>query len=149
MSSLGSYLTVTSLCAVKYMIGIVSGLATQLSFIELFLCYFVGGSIGMVLYTLFGNKIMNWWKKRKSQNSDFAEVEDMKKKQDWSIKVWNKFGLVGIALITPPILSQPVGTAISLGFGTPAYKVIIAMIASTFIWSLIFAYAGNTIIQYF
>lgn len=147
MSSIGSYLTVTALCAVKYMIGVASGLATDFSFTELFLCYFIGGSLGMVLYTLFGNRIMNWWKKRKSQNTEISQ--DLPPKNDWKIKVWNRFGLVGIAILTPPILSQPVGTAISLGFGTPAYKVIIFMCASIFVWSLIFAYAGNTIIQWF
>jgi hypothetical protein len=147
MSSLGSYLTVSALCAVKYMIGVASGLATNFSFIELFLCYFIGGSLGMVLYTLFGNKIMKWWKSRKSQNLTIEN--NLPTEEDWKRKVWNKFGLIGIAIITPPILSQPVGTAISLGFGTPAYKVIIAMCSSMLLWSLIFAYAGNTIMQWF
>lgn len=147
MSHLGSYITVTALCAVKYMIGVASGLATDFSFIELFLCYFIGGSLGMIAYTLFGNQIMNWWKSRKSQNSNNPSKNEPK--EDWKIKIWNKFGLMGIAIITPPILSQPVGTAISLGFGTPAHKVIFAMCFSILIWSLIFAYAGNSLMQWF
>lgn len=147
MSSITSYITVTSLCAIKYMIGVASGLATDLSFVELFLCYFIGGSLGMVFYTLFGNQVLNWWKKRKSQKNNYIETQNAN--NDWKIKVWNKFGLIGVAFITPPILSQPVGTAISLGFGTPAYKVILFMCGSMLIWSLIFAYAGNTIMQWF
>ncbi len=147
MSSIGGYLTVSGLCAVKYMIGVASGLATNFSFTELFLCYFIGGSVGMVLYTLFGEKIMSWWKNRKSQKIE--NIENLPPKNDWKVKVWNKFGLIGIAILTPPILSQPVGTAISLGFGAPAFKVIIAMCSSMFVWSLIFAYAGNTIMQWF
>ncbi len=143
-----SYITVTALCAVKYMVGIASGLATDLSFVELFLCYFTGGSIGMVLYTLFGSQIRRWWNKKKNQGITETR-NDSNTKKDWKQKIWDKFGLVGIAFITPPILSQPIGTALSLGFGAPAHKVIIAMCISTFFWSLVFAYSGNTIIQYF
>jgi hypothetical protein len=125
------------------MVGVASGLATDFSFIELFWCYFIGGSLGMVLYTFFGDKILAWWKARKSQSKE-NNIEP----NNWKIRFWNQYGLIGVALITPPILSQPVGTAISLSFGTPAYKVIIVMCASMFIWSLIFAYAGHTIIQW-
>lgn len=128
------------------MIGVASGLATDFTFLELFLCYFIGGSLGMVLYTLFGNKMLSLWKNRKSQTS---KIDNLSSQEDWKLKVWNQFGLVGIAAITPPILSQPVGTAISLGFGAPAHKVIIAMCISMLFWSLIFAYAGNTIMQVF
>lgn len=141
MSSYLTYITITAVCAAKYMIGVTMGLATQMSFIELFLCYFVGGSAGIVIYTLLGERVLYFFKKSK-ENKPINP-------NDWKVRLWNKYGLIGVALLTPPILSQPVGTSLSIAFGAPVKKVIPAMTISMLFWSLIFAFTGEKILSLF
>jgi len=123
----------------KFMVGIVSGVAMGIPFWEFFFIAGFFGSLGILFYTFFGQKIIRWWNKGK----------DMEEPEGWKKKVWDRFGIVGIAILTPPLLSQPVGVSLALAFGASRAKIILYLSISIWIWSLIFAFFGQQIIQWF
>jgi len=136
---LWKYITFGTWCMMKYMVGIGMGVALGIPFLDFFLISGFSGSIGITFYTIFGQKLLRWWNKGK----------DIEAPSGWKKKVWDKFGIIGVAILTPPLLSQVIGTSLALAFGTPKLKIIIYLSASIWLWSFIFAYFGQQIIQWF
>jgi hypothetical protein len=53
------------------------------------------------------------------------------------VKVWRDYGLIGIALITPVIVSIPIGTFIATRFVPDRKKVLLFMFFSVVFWSVL------------
>lgn len=53
------------------------------------------------------------------------------------VKVWQKWGLMGLALITPVTISIPVGTFIATRFVSNKKKVLLYMFLSVLFWSVL------------
>ena len=52
------------------------------------------------------------------------------------VKFWQKYGLIGIAFITPIILSIPIGTVIASSLAQNRKKVLVYMFFSILFWSV-------------
>lgn len=52
------------------------------------------------------------------------------------VKIWKKYGLTGIAIITPVILSIPIGTIIANSLESNRKKIILYMFFSILLWSI-------------
>lgn len=137
-----SYLIVIFLSALKFMIGIVTGIAYNFSFTEQLICTGIGGLLGTILYTYFGITIKNWIQKKWPPKSEINT-----KPNAFAVKVWNYFGMPGLAIITPTIISQPVGCVLALSFGANRLKTMIFVGVSTLIWAFVFAYFGQTAVN--
>lgn len=55
------------------------------------------------------------------------------------VKIKNKWGLFGIAILTPLILSIPIGTFLAIRFYKATKKTIFILILFIIIWSLAFS----------
>ena len=53
------------------------------------------------------------------------------------VKIWRKYGIVGVAFLTPLLLTPPGGTLIALSFKEKKQQIILYMLASSIFWSLI------------
>jgi membrane protein DedA with SNARE-associated domain len=47
-----------------------------------------------------------------------------------------------VALLTPPLLTPPVGTLVASGFGEEKKKIFLYMFISSILWGLILCYAS-------
>jgi hypothetical protein len=52
------------------------------------------------------------------------------------VRIWKKYGLTGIAIITPVILSIPIGTIIANSLESDKKKILIYMLFSVLFWSM-------------
>ena len=59
------------------------------------------------------------------------------------VRVKNRFGLWGIAFITPPLLSIPVGTLIASSLWKNKTQVLAALVTSVVFWS----FAGAAVVN--
>ena len=125
----------------------------------------IGGTLGVVVFTFFSRALFGFWnyiklkiKKvfKKKQvfsepkvdidsnlkiNYEYLSSETSKKalftkRNRKLIWLWRKYGLFGIALITPIILSIPIGTIIANSLVNNRKKVIIYMFFSVLFWSI-------------
>lgn len=129
------YLSVVLMSGLKFMVGVAMSLAKGLSFWEQFLCTTSGGILGTAFFTYLGDRVRAWvYRLRRKPPRSLSER--------W-VRLWNRYGLWGVAILTPPILSPPIGTAIALAFGAPRHltlqRITIAMIA----WGFLFATTGQ------
>lgn len=103
------------------------------SFLETIAIHITGGYLGFVVFFFAGKFIVSWWhkvfkpKKKKLFN----------KRNRLITKIKSKYGLVGIAVLTPLILSVPVGALLASYYFPRAQKTLPVFFACIVIWSLI------------
>ena len=134
MSILLKILIVISLSGFKFLIAIpLSAYQYEFNFIQTLIFSIVGGVIGVFLFSALSNKINKLFPKKN-------KVKRTKKrgiKEAITIKTARKYGVYGIAAITPILLSIPIGTLIALRFFPEKKKTIPILMSSVVIWSLI------------
>lgn len=115
---------------VKFILGPSIGFGAKLHFLTTVFVTVAGMMTSVVIFTYFGEWIKNrFFKKRKiftSNNRRFAGT-------------WKKYGLTGIAFLTPLLLTPIGGTLLAVSFGSPKEKIIFFMFVSAAAWSLIFS----------
>ena len=124
----------------------------ELSFGESLLFGISSGTFGIIVFMFLSSGILNFWNwfkrktglfKRKKPRRKFS-----KKSRRW-VKIKSRYGLVGIAFLTPFLLSIPVGCFIATRYYKNKKKVFLYMFLSVVFWSLIFASFGSVILQVF
>ncbi len=94
----------------------------------------IGGSIGVLIFTFFSqwlNNIINKVVKPKSSKKIFT------RKNRFIVKVKSKYGLYGIAFLSPIVFSIPLGCFLASRFYNSHRKIITAMLTAVLFWSFI------------
>lgn len=121
------------LCLFKFIAGPLLGAAAGYSLIEIIFVTVLGMMTSVFLFTFLGEWFKKNWTiiiKRKSKK--------FSKRTRNTIKVWKKFGIWGIAFLTPLILTPIGGTVVLTSFGVAKKKILFSMLVSAFFWSFIF-----------
>ncbi len=136
-------LVVAGMSVFKILPAAIAAVGLQMNFWEIFISIFVGGSIGNLIFSFGGSRIRMWLKARRKRlrKSRKPNVKRWRR----IVRIWKKFGLVGIAVLTPPLLSPPVGSLIAVGFREKPKRILMYMTVSLFVWSIIFGLFGKEI----
>ena len=116
----------------------------EFSFAETILWTNVGGIAGIYFFAFLSGKIISWWKRtfRKSNRSILKDEQQSKKiftrKNRRIVRVKTKYGLIGIALITPFLLSIPVGVFLVVRYYHSSRARFLYLIGANLVWSLIY-----------
>lgn len=95
-----------------------------------------GGIFSTVIFTYLSAGIIKWWEKLKSRwYKSHVPKKRFTKSNRRIIKIVHRFGLSGIAFLTPSLLSMPVGAFLGERFYRKKGKVILYISISTFLWS--------------
>jgi membrane protein DedA with SNARE-associated domain len=133
----------------KFILGPIGGFAAGLNLVTTILTTVFGMMTVVFLFTYFGdwlkaNVLSRFRKKNKA-------AED--KKNSRFNHIWKKYGLAGVALLTPIILTPIGGTLLAVSSGSPKEKIIFYMFISAAAWSVIFSGAiyffGNEVLPDF
>ncbi|MDX2063408.1 MAG: hypothetical protein SFY70_10140 [Bacteroidia bacterium] len=151
---LAEYLLVIFWSGVKFLVGVGLSLTLQHSFLEQLLLTTGGGILGTSLLTYFGNRIKGWlrrWYVRRRQARGKPLRTKTPKKPPSKLVVWatQRFGLMGIAFLTPPLLSPPIGVPLALALTSDTRKIALYMALAMVFWALVFAFAGPPVVQWF
>jgi len=110
--------------------GPLSGLTANLSVIEITILTSAGMMTTVVILTYAGEKFRSYFKRK-----DKAKKE--RKINPKVMKVWNKYGVPGIAFLTPLILTPIVGTLILVVNKADKKEIIVYMAISAVSWAFI------------
>jgi len=89
-----------------------------------------GASIGVLAFTYLGAYIAPFFSRIPLFKMTFSKLKRI-------IHIKNKYGLIGIAFLSPILLSIPLGCIVSASFETDKRKIITYQLASVILWSLI------------
>lgn len=113
-------------------LGIVSGLSPVWVMILAFT-----GNILTVLVVIVGfQKVKEWMESRKRKDG-----KGESKRTERGKRIWNKYGMPGVALLGPVLIGTHVAAFIGLLFGANKTNATIWMVVSIALWSLVFGIA--------
>ena len=116
---------------VKFILGPIGGHVAKLHFVTTVIVTVLGMMIMVVLFTYFGDWI-------KSKIPYFRKRKKFTSRNRRFVRIWKKFGLVGVAFLTPLFLTPIGGTLLAVSSGSPREKIILYMLISAVGWALIF-----------
>jgi uncharacterized membrane protein len=134
--SFAKVLSVLLTSMVKLILGVPLALGFGFSFWQTVLVCFFGGSMGVLFFAFFSEKVMLIYYKffPKKNKEDKEKKETIKQKM--IRKALDKYGLYGLAFLTPVFLSIPFGTFITLRYFPNKMKTLPYLFLSVFLWSL-------------
>ena len=127
-------LTILVLTMLKFIAGPTLGYAAGFSLLGTILVT-VGGTMSSVLLFTFLGKLM----REKLFKKLFKKRKRFTKRTRRFVKIWKKYGLPGVAFLTPLIFTPIGGTVLLTSFGSPRNKIIVAMFISATFWAIAFS----------
>jgi len=116
----------------------------EFSFFETLLWTNVGGILGIYFFAFLSDKLIAWWNRnfRKSGTKGSPDASSDKKiftkRNRRIISLKQKYGLLGIALSTPIVLSIPLGTFLVVRYYRSSQTKFLYLIASNLAWSIVY-----------
>lgn len=134
--SLYQVVMILLMSSIKFLLAIpVAAFQYDFSFWQTFLFSSIGGVLGVIVFAKLSRWIIDrynaWMSGRQKANSK----KGLKKVV--AIKTVRKYGLFGIAFLTPIFFSIPIGTFIALRFFPDKKKTIPVLAAAVFGWSFV------------
>ncbi|HEX7016820.1 MAG TPA: hypothetical protein VF191_15035 [Cyclobacteriaceae bacterium] len=131
----------------KFILGPVGGYLAKLNMFTTILTTVAGMMTVVLAFAFFGDLI-----KKYVINRYFPRKNRFSDQNKKFVRIWRKYGLVGVAALTPLLLTPIGGALIAVGFGSPRDKLIIYMFISASVWSvgltLLIYFLGDTAINY-
>ncbi|MCU0432877.1 MAG: hypothetical protein MUC87_05435 [Bacteroidia bacterium] len=126
------------------------------NFAQSFLYTTSGGVIGILAFTFVGDWLTAGWRKLITRIKALIMRRNPKamlrikprrftRTTRFIVRIRGKFGLVGLAIITPCIISIPIGTFVINRFYSKKWKILLALFTSLLLWSLILNYLAQTL----
>lgn len=116
----------------KFILGPLEGYALKLHFAVTYCSTVLGMMISVIIVTYFGDwlrhTILKKYFERRDANPPKGKITTM----------FLKYGLGGIAFLTPLFLTPIGGTILAIGLGKPKEKILLYMLTSAAIWALVF-----------
>jgi hypothetical protein len=109
------------------------------AFWETVLITTVGGIAGIFFfYGISGYLMRRAWERRMQRIAEGREPKkkNFRRRNKIIIQVKRKFGLIGLAIITPAIISIPIGCILAAKYFRTRKGTLPYLIVSTFLWSL-------------
>ena len=131
----------------KFIFGPLGGYGVGLHPITTILTTVAGMMTVVFAFTFFGEfirtRIFGKFRKRKLNLKRAEKLE----------RIWRRYGLVGVALLTPILLTPIGGTLLAVSSGSPKNKIIYYMFISASFWSVVISMAiyffGNEVLPSF
>lgn len=128
------------LASVKFLLAPFEAERQGFNFKDSFLITTSGGIIGIIAFTFIGDALVYGWKKFIALFRSSAK-EKTRDKFTWSskfiVKTKMRFGIWGLVITTPSIISIPVGTFVTHRFYRRKMRNVVLLITSLLIWSLL------------
>ncbi|MBK6523931.1 MAG: hypothetical protein KBG47_00645 [Bacteroidia bacterium] len=108
----------------------------KFDFLKVFLVTVISGWFSNVVFTLFSSAILKWWEAYKIRKNYESTKKAFTKGNRRIINIKKRFGLVGLAFITPIFPGIAIGAFIAQRFYKNKFKVIMYLNVSVVFWSL-------------
>ena len=140
MEKILQILLIVILSATKFLTAPITSLNIGFGYLETLLITTLGGLFGVLFFYYVSAAIMLLLSKISSRLSQ-GRPKKKKKSFTWKnkmiVRVKRDYGLIGLAALTPTILSIPVGTFLAARYFNDKKKVLTYLCASVVVWSVI------------
>jgi hypothetical protein len=129
----GSYFAVMAASSIKFVAGPLTGFGLGLSMLETIVCTWIGMMFTVTVMLTIGRFLVQ----------QIARIRVQKPKLfsgrvRYAVSIWQRFGIKGIAVMTPLLFTPIGGSLLALSFKVPTPRVLFFMAISGIFWSVIF-----------
>lgn len=136
MERLFKYGAVCLISMFKFVIGPTTGVLSGLTIAESALFSSLGMMISVLLFSLGGSAVRDWWFTAFRHDRKLFSPRNRK-----IVRFWLRFGLGGLAFLTPVVFSPIVGTLLAVSFGEPRFRIFRFMAAASLFWGVVLSVA--------
>ncbi|CDG65724.1 MAG: hypothetical protein PWQ15_754 [Methanobacterium sp.] len=134
--NLESILIVFAASVVELWLGIPLGLVMDINPLLIIILASTGSILSAIAVTLLGENLRTRLVKWKYGDETALEETRM-------YKLWNKYGIIGLGLLSPLVFGAPLGAAVGIFFGATKKGLILWMSVGIIIWSVGLTLAGS------
>jgi hypothetical protein len=127
------YLSVIAASMLKFIAGPLTGVALDLHWLETFSLTVAGMMLSVFIFTYLGHTLKTTLLRRFYKNRKLFTSRNRR-----IVRIWTKYGMAGVAFMTPLLLTPIGGTMIAASFGESRIKIFFYMFVSAVFWGLIF-----------
>ena len=131
MATVLKYLTIYVLSSLKFVFGPAFGIVNNLPVAAIIVCTSLGMMTTIYLFTFFGDSIRSFALRFRKDHRIFT------KQSRRFVRLWRKFGLKGMCLLTPLVLTPPGGGLLVNILGSKRKLILKWMWISAISWSII------------
>lgn len=138
------YITIFLLAAIPWIeiavvipLGIVGGLSP----IPVAILAFTGNWLPIMLIIILYKKWSNWRARKKGETGETKQISARKKRAK---KIWDRYGLPGLAIIGPAFVGTHITAVMGMAFGTRKNLVTFWMTFSLIAWTVVL-----TVVSYY
>ncbi|WP_395784109.1 hypothetical protein [Aquirufa sp.] len=129
----GAYFAVMAASSIKFVAGPLTGFGLGLSMLETIVCTWVGMMFTVTVMLTIGRFLVQ----------QIARIRIQKPKLfsgrvRYAVSIWQRFGIKGIAVMTPLLFTPIGGSLLALSFKVPTPRVLFFMAISGIFWSIVF-----------
>ena len=138
MTILIKLLTVLSISAIELWGGIPAGLALNLHPLAVGITAAAGAILAVLIVVTLGDRLRGWLLGRYGGTAEGGRAGRIR-------QVWNRYGVVGLGLLSPLVTGGPLGAVLGLSLGAPARGLLLWMSLGIILWSAVLtgaAYLG-------
>lgn len=125
------------LTTLKVVFGPVLSYIAGLPMLVAILVTIAGMMTSVVLFTYFGS----WLREKILQRFQKKNQKKFTPKKRKLVTIWKKYGLTGVAILTPLLLTPIGGTIVAVSFGSPKQKIMLYMLISASVFAAGMCYA--------
>lgn len=140
------------LSGVKFgLVGVPTAVFAQWSFFKVVCVTVAGGVAGVFFFTFLSDKSIAYYKKLSSKgaNDKVKKGIRMTFTAKLIIRIKQRLGLVGLAILTPSLLSIPLGVFLAVRYYKDKRKIIQWMCLSILIWAILLFFFYNNLYHVF
>ena len=128
----------------KFVFGPLGGYAAKINVVTTILATVAGTMTVVLLFAFAGD-----WMRENVINRFFPKRKKFSERNRRFVTIWKKYGVAGVAFLTPILLTPIGGTLVAISFGSPRDKLILYMFISASAWASVFSLAiylfGNNV----
>jgi len=129
----GSYFAVMAASSIKFVAGPLTGFGLGLTMLETIVCTWVGMMFTVTVMLTIGRFLVQ----------QIARIRVQKPKLfsgrvRYAVSIWQRFGIKGIAVMTPLLFTPIGGSLLALSFKVPTPRVLFFMAISGMFWAVVF-----------
>lgn len=128
-------ITIFLFSIVKYGLGLFTAINLDTGILPSILANLAGGAIGLLIFINFGSFITKKYYALRYKNKVYQKFNNWNR---FLVKVRRSMGLWGISILSPILLTLPVGAMLALQITSNKTKIFIYMFSCCILWSSIF-----------
>jgi uncharacterized membrane protein len=129
----GAYFAVMAASSVKFVAGPLAGFGLGLSMVETIVCTWVGMMTTVTIMLTVGRFLVQQISRLRVQKPKLFSG-----RARYAVRVWQRFGIIGIAVMTPLLFTPIGGSLLALSFKVPTARVLFFMAVSGIFWAIVF-----------